>query len=176
MAEKNGAAVAAMPEITLERVNAAPAQTWNRLRTNDVTLSVPARGRAGDVYFSLPRLFEGVECGMGREVTDWVESQAKDARYVEVPRGEKREEPIVIAVGAGSGDVADTGVMVREGAEATIVVAAGAGEKSGEAGTSASLLRVIAEAGAHVHVYEYVGVGTGQQHLESVGITCGRAR
>ena len=130
MAEKNGAlaadvagAACAAPELTLERVNVAPAQTWNRLRTNDITLTVPARGRAGDVYFSLPRLFEGVECGMGREVTDWVESQAKDARYVEVPRGEKREEPIVVAVGAG--DVADTGVMVRSGAEATIVVAAG---------------------------------------------------
>ena len=118
MAEKDLA-----PELTLERVNVAPAQTWNRLRTNDITLTVPAHGRKGDVYFSLPRLFEGVECGMGREVTDWVESQAKGARYVEVPRGEKREEPIVVAVGAG--DVADTGVMVRAGAEATIVVAAG---------------------------------------------------
>ena len=178
MAEKNGALAAdtagAAPEITLERVNVAPAQTWNRLRTNDITLTVPAHSRAGDVYFSLPRLFEGVECGMGREVTDWVESQAADARYVEVPRGEKREEPIVVAVGAGAGDVADTGVMVRSGAEVTIVVAAGAGEKDGEAGTSASLLRVIAEAGARVHLHEYVGVGAGQQHLESVGITCGR--
>ena len=72
---------------------------------------------------------------MGREVTDWVESQAKDARYVEVPRGEKRKEPIVVAV--GSGDVADTGrPWSRAGAEATIVVAADAGEKDGEAGTS----------------------------------------
>ena len=181
MAEKNGAlaadAACAAPEITLERVNVAPAQTWNRLRTNDITLTVPARGRKGDVYFALPRLFEGVECGMGREVTDWVESQAADARYVEVPRGTHREEPIVVAVGAGAGDVADTGVMVREGAEATIVVAAGAGEKGGEAGTSgtsASLLRVIAEAGARVHLHEYVAVGAGQQHLESVGISAAR--
>ena len=174
MAEKNAAAeaaCAATPEIALERVNVAPAQTWNRLRTNDITLTVPARGRAGDVYFSLPRLFEGVECGMGPAVTDWVESQAKDARYVEVPRGTRREEPIVVALGAD--EVAGTGVLVREGAEVTIVVAAG-GEKDGEAGTSASLLRVIAEAGARVHLYEYVGADAGQQHLESVGITCGR--
>ena len=167
MAEKDLA-----PELTLERVNVAPAQTWNRLRTNDITLTVPARGRKGDVYFSLPRLFEGVECGMGREVTDWVESQAADARYVEIPRGEKREEPIVVAVGAG--EVADTGVMVRAGAEATIVVAAGAGEKNGEAGTSASLVRIIAEADARVHLHEYVGVGAAQQHLESVGISASR--
>ena len=173
MAEKNPApAAATAPELTLERVNVAPAQTWNRLRTNDITLTVPARGRAGDVRFSLPRLFEGVECGMGPEVTDWVESQAKDARYVEVPRGERREEPIVVTVGAG--DVADTGVMVRAGAECTIVVAAGAGEGGGDAVTSASLLRVIAEHGARVHLHEYVGVGTERQHLESVGISCGR--
>ena len=199
MAEKNAAAkaaCAATPEITLERVNVAPAQTWNRLRTNDITLTVPAHSRKGDVYFSLPRLFEGVKCGMGREVTDWVESQAADARYVEVPRGEKREEPIMVAVGVG--DVADTGVMVRAGAEATIVVAAGdltkvtgssvrfprdsADEKNltddpvtfVRSGTSASLLRVIAEAGARIHLHEYVGVGADQQHLESVGISAAR--
>lgn len=176
MAEKNGAlaadAAGAASEITLERVNVAPAQTWNRLRTNDITLTVPAHSRKGDVYFSLPRLFEGVECGMGREVSDWVESQAADARYVEVPRGERHEEPIVVAVGAG--DVADTGVMVRAGAEVTIVVAAGAGEKDGEAGTSASLLRIIAEAGARVHLHEYAAVGAAQQHLESVGISAAR--
>ena len=170
MAEKNLAPEAgAEGELTLERVNVAPAQTWNRLRTNDITLTVPAPGRAGDVYFSLPRLFEGVECGMGAQVTSWVESQAAGARYVEVPRGERREEPIVVAVGAG--EAADTGVMVRAGAEVTVVVAAGAGEGGGDAGTSASLLRVIAEAGARVHLHEYVLVGTDQQHLESVGVS-----
>ena len=170
MAEKDAA-----PELTLERVNAAPAQTWNRLRTNDVTLTVPARDRRGDVRFSLPRLFEGVACGMGPKVTAWAESQAPAARYVEVPRGEHREEPIVVAVSAAAGEVADTGVLVREGAECTIVIAAGMGESgSGDADTSASLLRVIAEAGARVHLLEYVGVGEGQQHLESVGVSCGR--
>lgn len=170
MAEKDLA-----PELTLERVNVAPAQTWNHLRTNDITLTVPARGRAGDVYFSLPRLFEGIECGMGRAVTDWAESQAAGARYVEVGRGEVREEPIVVAVGAG--EVADTGVMVRAGAECTIVVAAGATSGTGSTvapGTSASLLRVIAEAGARVHLHEYVSVAGSQQHLESVGISCAR--
>ena len=152
-----------------------PAQTWNRLRTNDITLTVPARGRAGDVYFSLPRLFEGVECGMGPAVTDWVESQAKDARYVEIPRDTHREEPVVVAVSAGSDDVADTGVMVREGAECTIVGGRGAQAKriprpAPRHRSCASLPR----RGARVHLYEYVGAGAGQQHLESVGITCGR--
>lgn len=181
--EKNlaaaGAGAPATGALTLERVNVAPAQTWNRLRTNDVTLTVPVRDRKGDVYFALPRLFEGVACGMGADVTAWAESQAAGARYVEVPRGERRAEPIVVAVSAAAGEVADTGVMVRAGAEATIVVAAGttadgdaaqAGTAPGAAPTSGSLLRVIAERGARVRVVEVIGVGAGEQHLESVGI------
>ena len=84
-------AAAAAPEtVELKRVNTPPAQTWNRLRANDITLTVPKISRKGDVYFALPRLFDKVECGMGQQVTDWVCSQAADSRYVEVARGEKR--------------------------------------------------------------------------------------
>ena len=60
--------------------------------------------------------------------------------------------------------------MVRDDAECTIVVASfGAGED----GTSASLLRVIAGARAHVSIVEVLGCSEGQQHLDSVGITAG---
>ena len=158
--------------VTLERVNTAPAQTWNRLRANDITLTVPARSRKGDVYFALPQLFDRVECGMGPSVTAWAVSQAEGARYVEVPRGEKRTEPVVVAVDGSAGQVADTGVMVREGAEVTIVVAVSGGADEGAAGTtSGSLLRVIAEAGTTVRIVEVIGTGTAHQHLESVGIS-----
>ena len=127
------AAAPAVPARTLRHVNVSPAQTWNRLRANDCELTVPARSRKGDVYFALPRLFEGVECGSGQDVTDWVESQAADARYVLVPAHTTRPEPVVVALGAAAGDVADTGVMVREGAEVTIVVAAGVGDAAPDA-------------------------------------------
>ena len=169
--EKNTLGAADAPSaVTLERVNTPPAQTWNRLRANDITLTVPKISRKGDVYFALPQLFGKLECGMGQQVTDWVCSQAADARYVEVPRGQKREEPIVVSVSADEGGVADTGVMVREGAECTIVVAASG---AGKEGTSASLLRVIAGARSRVSIVEVLGVGEGQQHLESVGISAG---
>lgn len=185
------------PEVTLERVNTPPAQTWNYLRTNDVTLTVPALSRKGDVYFALPRLFESIECGMGEQVTSWVASQAADARYVEVHAGEKREEPIVVDVSAGN--VADTGIMVRSGAEATVVVCATqatvpplsadsdgprlaaeladdnngavARSQSSSVTTSAALLRIIVERDARLHLLEFVTADDGQQHLESVGIT-----
>ncbi len=197
--EKNTGAVAAAgaagsrvpgaaPTVTLERVNTPPAQTWNRLRANDITLTVPRLSRKGDVYFALPQLFGKLECGMGEKVTDWVCSQAADARYVEVPRNTVRKEPIVVDIDTDAGAVADTGVMVREGATATIVVAVHGGEKgaavaegvnasqvNGAAGdapaTSASLLRIVAEARAQVTVVEVLGVSDSQQHLESVGIS-----
>lgn len=154
--------------VTLGRVNQPPAQTWNRLRANDITLTVPTISRKGDVYFALPQLFSTVETGMGDKVSAWVTSQAADARYVEVPARTVREEPVVIAIDADRGEVSDTGVMVREGATVTIVVAVtGSSEKPS---TSASLLRVIAEAGSHVSVVEVIGATDAQQHLESVGI------
>ena len=154
--------------VTLERVSTPPASTWNRLRANDITLTVPSISRKGDVHFALPQLFSKIECGMGQKVTDWVCSQAADSRYVEVPRGAHREEPIVVSVSADEGQVADTGVMVREGASATIVVAASG---QNQEGTCASLLRVVAEARSHVTIVEVLGVAEGQQHLESLGVS-----
>ena len=154
--------------VVLDRVNEPPAQTWNRLRANDITLTVPRISRKGDVYFALPQLFSRVECGMGEKVTNWVTSQAADARYVEVPAHTVREEPIVVTIDTDKGEVADTGVMVRAGATVSIVVAAGG--TGAAATTSASLLRVVAEEGAHVTITEVVGIGSSQQHLESVGV------
>ncbi len=47
-----------------------------RERANSLSVSVPNHADAGKVYLPLPRLFERIECGMGQEVTDYVESQA----------------------------------------------------------------------------------------------------
>lgn len=154
--------------ITLERVNTPPAQTWNYLRANDITLTVPKLSRKGDVYFALPQIFRKIETGMGEKVTAWVTSQAADATYIEVHKGEHRAEPIVVDIDAAAGNVHDTGVMVREGAEATVVVLAHG--KASEGKTSASLVRIIAEKRTRVHLYEFVTAGELEQHLESVGI------
>ena len=178
MADINNTAAGGAATVTLERVNVAPAQTWNRLRANDVTLTVPNISRKGDVYFALPQLFSKIECGMGEKVTGWVCSQAADARYVEVPKNMARDEAILIEVGGEkNAAVADTGVMVREGATCTIVVAvkgtAAATEGADAPATTASLLRVYAEPRATVTIVEVMGCADdGAQHLESVGIHC----
>ena len=176
-----------MDNILINRANVPAAQTWNRLRANSLSVFVPDHADAGKVYLPLPRLFERIECGMGQEVTDYVESQAFKSDFYSVPAHTKREEPIVVAVSAAQNQCANTGVILREGAEATVVIAAFAGNTddsgagsdanasdanaSGDAlPTSAALTRIVVEAGAKLHLIEMLGVNEGQQHLESVGL------
>lgn len=172
-----------MDNVLINRANVPAAQTWNRLRANSLSVSVPNHADAGKVYLPLPRLFERIECGMGQEVTDYVESQAFKSDFYSVPAHTKREEPIVVAVSADQNQCANTGVIVREGAEATVVIAAfagdagdgapagGAASASGdELPTSAALTRIVVEAGAKLHLIEMLGVNEGQQHLESIGL------
>lgn len=171
-----------MDNVLINRANVPAAQTWNRLRANSLSVTVPNHADVGTVYLPLPRLFERIECGMGQEVTDYVESQAFKSDFYNVPARTKREEPIVVAVSAAQNQCANTGVIVREGAEATVVIAAFAGDAgdgtpaggaangSDALPTSAALTRVVVEAGAKLHLIEMLGVNEGQQHLESVGL------
>lgn len=165
-----------MDNVLINRANVPAAQTWNRLHANSLSVTVPNHADAGKVYLHLPRLFERIECGMGQEVTDYVESQVFKSDFYNVPAHTKREEPIVVAVSAAQNQCANTGIIVCEGAEAIVVVAAFAGEKSTDASsnnvlpTSAALTRIVVEAGAKLHLIEMLGVNKNQQHLESVGL------
>ena len=171
-----------MDNVLINRANVPAAQTWNRLRANSLSVTVPNHADAGKVYLPLPRLFERIECGMGQEVTDYVESQAFKSDFYNVPAHTKREDPIVVAVSAAQNQCANTGVIVREGAEATVVIAAFAGDAgdgapaggaangSNALPTSAALTRIVVETGAKLHLIEMLGVNEGQQHLESVGL------
>ncbi len=170
-----------MENVLINRANVPAAQTWNRLRANSLSVTVPDHADAGKVYLPLPRLFERIECGMGQEVTDYVESQAFKSDFYNVPAHTRREDPIVVAVSAAQNQCANTGIILREGAEATVVIAAFAGDVDGNAPTSsdanddalptsAALTRIVVEAGAKLHLIEMLGVNEGQQHLESVGL------
>ena len=174
-----------MDNVLINRANVPAAQTWNRLRANSLSVTVSNHADAGKVYLPLPRLFERIECGMGQEVTDYVESQAFKSDFYNVPAHTKREDPIVVAVSAAQNQCANTGIILREGAEATVVIAAFAGDAGANDGdtpasgdsndgdalpTSAALTRIVVEAGAKLHLIEMLGVNEGQQHLESVGL------
>ena len=165
-----------MDNVLINRANVPAAQTWNRLHANSLSVTVPNHADAGKVYLHLPRLFERIECGMSQEVTDYVEAQVFKSDFYNVPAHTKREEPIVVAVSAAQNQCANTGIIVREGAEAIVVIAAFAGEKSTDAAsnnalpTSTALTRIVVEAGAKLHLIEMLGVNEDQQHLESVGL------
>ena len=172
-----------MDNVLINRANVPAAQTWNRLRANSLSVTVSNHADAGKVYLPLPRLFERIECGMGQEVTDYVESQAFKSDFYNVTAHTKREDPIVVAVSAAQNQCANTGIILREGAEATVVIAAFAGDAGdgtpagdGNANasdalpTSAALTRIVVEADAKLHLIETLGVNEGQQHLESVGL------
>lgn len=146
--------------IRIESANVPPAQTWNRLRANSLALTVPKTPDAGTVYLPLPRLFERIECGMGPEVTDYINSQVFEATYHEVPAHNTRKEPIVISVSAAENECTNAGIMVREGAEATIVVVARAGEKNTEAAADNTGAKAHAEADAAAGANANAATGT----------------
>ena len=146
--------------IRIKSANVPPAQTWNRLRANSLALTVPKTPDAGTVYLPLPRLFERIECGMGPEVTDYIDSQVFEATYHEVPAHTTRKEPIVISVSAAANECTNTGVMVREGAEATIVVVARAGEKNTEAAADNTGAKAHEEADAAASANANVATST----------------
>lgn len=153
--------------VRVSGVNTPPKSTWNKLHINDIELSLPRPASTGDVYQRLPELFDGIESGVGADAVRWAVEAADDSRYVEVRAHTVREEPVVVAVDANRGQVADTGVMVREGATARVVVVVTGTPPRGAA--SASVCRVWAERGAQVEVDEFVAAGDGT-HLEAVGV------
>ena len=158
----------------LSHINTPPAQTWNYLRVNDIALEVPVPIDHGAAFNRLPRVFDGIECGLGDEAVDWIVSSVPEARYIEVPAHSRREDPIVVVATSGENAYSDTGVCIREGAEATVVVAASA-DPSGDAITAA-LTRIIVERGATAHIVEVVAHGGANRHLEGLGIDAGRVK
>lgn len=173
---------------TLSHVNVPYSQTWNHLNVNEVSLRMPQPIHRGEVTARLPQILRQVEAGIGAEAVAWVESSAGDARYIEVPRGTHREEPLLVEANANAGEVRDTGILVREGAHATVAVvsyAAGAASSAGSTHTetattvsaarashrhSANLVRIIAERNATVRIVEIIALGEDSTHLEGIGI------
>lgn len=153
---------------TLAHVNVPYAQTWNYLHINDITFEVPTPDAKGKVYEAAPRLFDAVDAGIGEEAARWVVASAGDVRYVEIPRHTVREEPVVVNVSAGQ--VANTAIMVREGATVDVAVVVATSGEAEPGTTTAALTRIIAERDATVNLIEIVADSDATNHLEGVGI------
>lgn len=183
-----------MADVTLSKVNVPPAQTWNYLKINGISLEVPAvTGGEGN----LPDRLTRIETGIGDAATAWIDSAVPEPRLISVPARTDLDEPILIEVESDRGELASTGVIVHEGAHATIVVVAADTERAAAGMTderaaqsgieavvaepgkavpetdkpiSASLLRISADRNAKVDVYEYVAVPTNCRHIEGAAI------
>lgn len=156
-------------DTTLKMVNVPLSQTWNYLRINTIPFRVKKPQKSGTLYARLPSLFSRVEVGLGKEAVAWIEAVAPDAHVIEVPKGEARKEPIVLSVFADDLEAKDTGIIVREGAEATIVCVSYS--HNNESTTSANLCRIIAERDTRVHLIEVVALGDMHEHLQGIGIS-----
>lgn len=121
-------------EVTmLHNVNTPPAQTWNYLKINGQDIEVPLASAAGYVPARLPHLFESVATGLGPEATNWIETRTPQARFIEIKRGTKVDEPYVIELNTLAGNTQDTGIMLRSFSEATVVIVAHDRKETGSA-------------------------------------------
>lgn len=152
----------------LTRLNTPLAQTWNYLKINGIDLELPELARKGAVVGRLPRVFGEVEVSVGKDAVEWIEHSADDARYFDVKS--KEGELIVLDADVDKHEVKDSGVIVRQGAKATIVVLTYGKEQGEKAAVSANLVRIIAEANSEVEIYEVVAVANADAVLHSVGV------
>ena len=68
------------PTMTLEHVNVPPMQTWNYLRANGTSLTVPVPKSTEAVLGRLPRLFNRLDCAIGKGVERWVSDSSDESR------------------------------------------------------------------------------------------------
>ena len=71
------------PTIALEHVNVPPMQTWNYLHANDTSLTVPVPKSTGAVLGRLPKLFNRLDCAIGKDAETWASNSSDESRYVE---------------------------------------------------------------------------------------------
>lgn len=154
--------------ITIDDINTAPAQTWNYLKVNNISFTLPAPVKSGALYARLPQMFERMGYGLGARARAWIEACAPDSHFIEVPKGEARTQPIVLDVNADNNEIKDTGVILREGSEACVVLVSH-GTSDTET-TSANVCRIVVERDASLHLVEIVAMGDTHQHLEGVGL------
>lgn len=173
--------------LTLEHANASTAQTWNRLKINEIALEVPeadsvskpadlpvyapapATVRAVDAS-ELPDGLSGVETGIGEDAASWTDDAAGKIALVEVPDGVELPEPITVDLAARE-VAASTAIVLGAGSVATIVVIADSEDPDTE--LTSSLVRLRVGDDARADIFEIVALPDSHRHMEGFGIECG---
>lgn len=172
---------------TLEHANASTAQTWNRLKINEIAFDVPeaesiskpavlpvraaepATVRAVDPG-ELPAEFAGIETGIGEEAATWTDAAAAQVALVEVPEGAELDEPIVVDL-AEKDVAASTAIGLGARSAATVVVIADSEDP--DVDVTSSIVRLVVGDGAKVDIFEIVALPDSHGHMEGFGIEVG---
>lgn len=182
----------------LTGIDSAPAPTWNWLKTNDTTMVVPT-APAADPQAEVPAAARRVLTGAGEEATQWLDASATMRKTVVVGAGDPQRFLVKIDCAAGTVAQTNVFVRPGAEATVDVVVAEGLGKEAGEVDarehaaeneanasksavaaaeaaraeaptTSGHVLRIHAEAGAHVHVNLLVAATGAEQYLDALGI------
>lgn len=160
-----------MATTMLEHLNTPPAQTWNRLSINDTTFGTPSPSQAPQATpVALPLEVRDIAGGAGTSADTWLSAAATLRRTITVPASSRPDEPLVIDIDGDGSTIAETNVVVGEGAAASVVVIARGTSDSETA--SGNLLRVTLAKDATARIYEIVALPASQRFLDSVGISC----
>lgn len=151
-----------MAETTvLNHVNVPPAQTWNYLKINELSLEVPAVPSTSPAWAPEP-LLDGIEMGAGDEASTWVRNAASERAVAIVPAATEGRV-VVEQDGSRRGIVQD--VIVEDGASAQVVVVATGTHAHG------THLRVHVGRGAHAEVSLFVAIDNAATYIDTSGYT-----
>lgn len=153
-----------MSETMLRHVNVPPAQTWNYLKINDITLTAPEPPAKGTAAASQ---LANIEMGAGTEATAWADAATPERRLVYVEPNTSETVRIFLD---DEHPLLATDIVVGAGGSVRIAVTEALTASSASSQLASSCLRIHAEHDARVELITVVA-GTAQpQFLDNVGI------
>ena len=170
--------------IALNKINALPAPTWNRLGINFTSLAAelpePAPYR-GDPFSALP---EGVslsaerlpapETGMGKAAADFVRENANYRLSLCAAPGVKAKEPVFLNFRLDESNpflADDVEISAGEGSELTVVMSYRS--EPGFSGFHGGLTKLSAAKNGVIHLMQIQLLGDGCTHFDNVGAEAG---
>lgn len=151
-----------MDAIELVGVNELPTPTWNYLRTNGISLEVPAKGVSPSAAPA-----EKIWGGTGPDASQWLSRSATRRESHVVASREVVDSPIEVVVEADSGDICDTLLTLCAESQATVVVVARSSKDADVVCGSRLRLDLARDATAHLHVL--VALHDGYTFIDDIG-------
>ncbi|MBQ9058581.1 MAG: SufD family Fe-S cluster assembly protein [Atopobiaceae bacterium] len=153
-----------MPTITT-KLNTPPAQTWNYLKINDVSVELPQID--GDSLTEDDSQLANIACGCGEGAARWMFQIAANRRTIEIEPGDS-EENILVDIDVDQAERSCVDLIVGEGAQVKVLVIAHGQED--EENLSSALLRILCKADSKLELTELVSAGASSTHLSGIGM------